>query len=302
MFRSSSAREPASWARISDASRCDAEPLIERSLRRLSWLIPTITLGTTALLFGALWGSLWLYSQGYRSTGVVLSGLFGHSIMIVAVHDGAHRAITRSRFDRWFCSIVSGLMILPFYGEIFRRYHLLHHQYVNGPHDPLYLPAKAMFFHRNRILYMVLDVLPMVLSIVCKQVETSEEIRALPIGRRFVAAGLVSSGLMILLVRPPFLFVVGFIVSMYVWSTIRDWCEHFGTEDGRVANAYWFPLGMGIGNHEAHHRYPSASWLTMALGLRRRALDTNPFQSAWQMATNPKFHHYTKTDEREPEA
>ena len=104
--------------------------------------------------------------------------------------------------------------------------------------------------------------------------------------------GLLASGAVLWLVSPPIGFVAATIVSLYVWSSFRDWCEHFGTEEGREANAYWFPLGMGIGNHEAHHIWPRYSWLTMSIGLWRRRKDTDPVRAAIHMATNPAVRHY----------
>jgi fatty acid desaturase len=276
------------------------EPAIERALRRRRWVVPAVTLGTTAALMAAIWACMLAWRAGHGWIAIA-SGLFAHAVMVVAVHDGAHGAVTRTAFDRLLCSIVSGLLLLPFYGEAFRRYHLLHHTHANGPHDPLYLPSKARLFARNRLLYMALDVVPMLLSFVCRQTQTSPDIKVPAIRLRFVAVGLVVAGCVVLAARPPLGFVVATIVSLYTWASIRDWCEHWGTEDGRVANAYWFPLGMGIGNHDAHHRWPHHSWITMSLGLWQRKKDTHPLRAALEMATNPAFRHYVATASTEEE-
>jgi fatty acid desaturase len=269
------------------------EPAIERALRKVVWLVPALTVATTILFFALIFVCERLFSAGHTWI-LLVSGLLTHAVMVVGVHDGAHRAITKTSFDRLFCSVVAGLLILPLYGEAFRRYHLLHHAHVNGPHDPLYLPAKAQLFEKNRILYMVLDVVPMLLALVCKQTQTAPEIKAPPIGLRFIAVGFCCSAFVLYFARPSFVFMALNIVSLYTWASIRDWCEHFGTDEGRVANAYWFPLGMGIGNHEAHHEWPHYSWIAMELGLWKRKKDTNPIHAAVQMATNPRFRHYVE--------
>lgn len=268
------------------------EPSIERALRRWKWVVPLITFVTTGIYFALIWACERFFVAG-NSWIVVVSGLLTHALMVVAVHDGAHRAMTKTSFDRLYCSLVAGLLLMPFYGEAFRRYHLLHHAQVNGEHDPLYLPAKARLFKKNRIVYMVLDVIPFLLGIVCKQTQTAPDVKAPPMGMRFVALGFVLSGFVLYFLRPSLVFVGLNIVSLYMWASIRDWCEHFGLDEHRVANAYFFPLGMGIGNHEAHHEWPHYSWLTMELGLWRRKIDTNPVRAAIQMATNPNFRHYT---------
>jgi len=268
------------------------EPPIERALRQWAWLVPTITVGTTGLLAALLWMCERYFSAGHGWI-VIVSGLLTHAVMVVGVHDGAHRAITKTPFDRYYCSIVAGLLVLPLYGEVFRRYHLLHHAHVNGPNDPLYLPAKAKLFEKNRFVYMILDVVPMLLAVVCKQTQTAPDIKAPPVGLRYLGVGLLTCGIMLYFVRPSLVFVGLNVVSLYFWASIRDWCEHFGTDEHRVANAYFFPLGMGIGNHEAHHRWPHYSWITMELGLWRRKMDTNPLHAAVQIVTNPRFRHYT---------
>lgn len=299
MFRSSRISRTLDRTSLSTSTNAP-EPAIECALRRFVWLVPVLTISTSALLFGLILATERYFVAGHTWI-VLVSGLLTHAVMVVGVHDGAHRAISKTSFDRWFCSIVAGMLLLPLYGEAFRRYHLLHHAHVNGPHDPLYLPSKAKLFEKNRLLYMVLDVVPLLLAFVCKQTRTAPEIKAPPIGFRYIVAGLASSAFVLYFVRPSLVFVALDVVSLYAWASIRDWCEHFGTDERRVANAYFFPLGMGIGNHEAHHRWPHYSWITMELGLWKRKMDTHPLRAAIQMATNPRFHHYTATGDVENE-
>jgi hypothetical protein len=275
------------------------EPGIERALRRRRWIVPAATFATVTALVAGLWLCLVAWRLGHLWSALI-AGFLAHGVMVVAVHDGAHRAITRTPVDRYLCSIAAGLLIMPFYGEAFHRYHLMHHRYANGPHDPLYLPSKARLFARGRLRYMVLDCIPMLLSVVCKQTSLADGVEAAPIGWRYVACGLATSGIVIALAWPPWIFVAATIVSLYVLSSVRDWCEHWGHDPTRVANAYWFPFGFGIGNHDAHHRWPRYSWLTMWIGLWSRPKDTHPLRAALRMATDPTFLHYTARDARQP--
>ncbi|MFO0762582.1 MAG: fatty acid desaturase [Byssovorax sp.] len=269
------------------------EPAIEQRLRRRPWLVPFLTAVTGLALYAALAACLFLYRAGHPSI-IVLSGLLAHAIMVVWVHDGAHRSITRGPADRWIVSIAAGLLLMPLYGEAFRKYHLLHHKHTNTRHDPLFSPGKVRLFQRHRLVYMALDVIPMLLTFACPA-----ELPEIPPGetdhwrieRRYLCAGLIASGLVIALALPDLGFCAGTIVSLYAWATVRDWCEHFGPDPRGFANAYRFPLGMGIGNHGAHHDHPSLSWIAMALGLRERPKVTGPLRAAWRMARGEITHY-----------
>src|SRR5262249_29484491 len=138
-----------------------------------------------------------------------------HAWMILLVHDGAHRAITRTAADRWICSIGAGLLIMPLYGEAFRKYHLLHHKHTNERLDPLFSPAKRRLYERSRLLYMVLDVVPMLLTFVCKAEPAPPG--WLPMEKKYMAAGVAASAVTIALARPALGFVVWTIVTLYAW-------------------------------------------------------------------------------------
>lgn len=134
----------------------DRESEIESDLRRRAWLIPALTAVAAAALYAGLGLCLQIYRQDHTSI-VVLSGLVAHALMVVLVHDGAHRAITRTGADRYVCNIGAGLLLLPFYGEAFRRYHLIHHRHTNSELDPLFSPGKARLFRDHRLVYMATD-------------------------------------------------------------------------------------------------------------------------------------------------
>jgi hypothetical protein len=96
----------------------------------------------------------------------------------------------------------------------------------------------------------------------------------------------------LVVVRPPLGFLLGTLLSLNVWGTLRHWCEHLGESTGKESNTFRFPLGMGLGNHAAHHRHPSYSWITMALGLFGRAKDTDPVRTVLAMWRRPGFGLY----------
>jgi fatty acid desaturase len=266
----------------------DEEIAIEERLRRRPWVVPAASLAVAVVLAAGLGACLAAYRVGHVEI-VVISGLLAHAWMILLVHDGAHRALTRGTADRWICSLAAGALIMPLYGEAFRKYHLLHHKYTNEQGDPLFSPAKRRLYERSRLLYMALDVVPMLLTFVCpaEPAPASAPRIRLP----YLAAGLAASAAVIYWARPELGFVVGSIVTLYAWATVRDWCEHFGRGDG-FANTYRFPLGLGIGNHAAHHQHPGLSWLAMAIGLRRRRKDARVVRAAWAILRDRDFEHY----------
>lgn len=77
---------------------------------------------------------------------------------------------------------------------------------------------------------------------------------------------IIVSAYIIFLFRTPLFFVLGNFAFMTSIGAIRYWGKHMGIEDGKESNTHWFPLGMGIGNHEAHHFFPNLSWLTLTIG------------------------------------
>src|SRR6185295_14504714 len=127
--------------RMNTESNFHFELNLEDSLRKLPWLIPFISLGTGALLFTGIIICLNYFNKGIYWT-IIPAGLLAHAFFIVIVHDGAHKSITRTKADRLIMNLGSAMMLLPFYGEPFRKFHLIHHGNTNTEVDPLWPPSK----------------------------------------------------------------------------------------------------------------------------------------------------------------
>lgn len=285
-----------------------AEPRIEATLRRRRWLIPVLDLLVVGALFAGLAACLRAFvaldaaAAPARLPGqiaaVVMAGLLAHAILIVTVHDGAHKAITRTRADAIIMNVGAGLLLVPFFAEPFRRLHLVHHAHANEPGDPLWPRFKRDLYHRHRRVYMLAELVPLLFSILAIVSPPAQDAA----GTRPLAGPKLRPALLILsfavaavtawLVRPPLAFALGTIVAVNAWGALRHWCEHLGSDRSRQSNTFAFPLGMGIGNHAAHHDYPAYSWITMALGLRGRCKDTNPWRTLVAMWRDPTFGHY----------
>jgi fatty acid desaturase len=258
-------------------------------------LVPFLTVATASGLYAAIAACLRIYEKGAWPV-VVISGLLLHAFIIVAVHDGAHRAITRTAADSMLMNLGSGLVMLTLYAELFRRYHLVHHAHTNDDLDPLWPPFKRRLYVERRWLFVVAEFVPFIFTIVAL-VRGGEH----PRGRR--AAGRRPSPVLMALsagvalgtwwwLRPPLPFLVGTLLAANAWGVFRHWSEHIGSEPWRESNTYRFPLGMGIGNHAAHHRHPGNSWISMALGLASRAKDTSPLRTAWGVLSRSDYLPY----------
>tara|TARA_B110000037_G_scaffold185977_1_gene215751 strand:+ start:171 stop:566 length:396 start_codon:yes stop_codon:yes gene_type:complete len=114
---------------------------IEERLRSFSWLIPLLTLIVGGAIATAMFYLSQLFHQGCW-WAFFPSGILMHSILIVTMHDAAHKAITRTKADRVILNIASAMMLLPIVGELFRKYHFMHHANTNLPVDPLWPPVK----------------------------------------------------------------------------------------------------------------------------------------------------------------
>ena len=277
----------------------NSERNIEQKLRKQKALIPLVTL----LMAAALCSGIGLCMQGFKNGfywTVIPAGILLHSFFIVVVHDGAHKAITRTKFDRLIMNLGAGLMLLPFYAEPFRKYHLIHHAHTNSEQDPLWPDFKKKLYLEKRWLYLLCELIPLGFTFVVllsgKQKETASSqnkpVNQPAINVSYILLTSLVSIVVYLLVQPPLWFIAGTLLSVNSVKLLRHWCEHMGTESGKESNTYWFPLGMGIGNHEAHHELPHYSWLTMMLGLYSRQKSTNPFKAAYLILFNRSFLHY----------
>ena len=269
------------------------EDKMERKFREWRIFIPLVTLVTSALLVCGITYCMHLFREGCHFV-VFPSALFYHAAMIVVVHDGAHKAITRTPADSWIITIFGGLVLLPFYPEPFRRYHLIHHAHTNEEVDPLWPEQKKVIFEKNRWLYVLAEFIPFgfLLLSVNNHRKRSAPVPGPRIRWEMMLISFAISALVIFFVKPDPLFIIFSVLIASVLARFRHWCEHIGDNIHRESNTYWFPLGMGIGNHVVHHAHTQYSWFTLMLGLFGKKRDTNPLKAFVRLLTDKNYRHY----------
>ncbi|MBM9575846.1 fatty acid desaturase [Leptospira sp. 201903070] len=280
----------------------DWERKFEKKLRKHTGLVLGFSLLTAC---GLLAGILCFYLMFQNGLYFVLpfSGLFLHAWMILLVHEGAHRNLTRSCLDRWILNLASAFVFLPFYGEPFRKIHLYHHAHTNAADDPLWPEWKKNLFQSRRKLYVFVELVPLfsnVAAILFKKRDSANLKKRLSSIRLhsavrsilFLCFSFSVSILLYIELKPNLWFVFGSFLFANVWGSLRHWCEHTGLRTDLESNTFSFPLGMGIGNHETHHADPSLSWISLSAGLRRRIKTMNIRDCVRGIWSNPKYFHY----------
>lgn len=279
----------------------EREKNIERYLRNHRGLLYLITFLVAGLLYAGIAFCLIAYTNGYYWI-VIPAGLLAHSFFVITMHDGAHKSITQTKWDYFIMNCCSGLILIPIYTELFKKFHLLHHANTNTAYDPLWSEQKQRIFNEKRVLYTFLQCIPFAfnLAIVLGYKKSKKNYKGkIPnVNMAYIFLSLLVAAVIIFYVRPPILFYLGTICVMTTLGAIRYWGEHMGTQECKDSNTHWFPLGMGIGNHEVHHQFPRFSWLTLTIGLLFRKKDTNPFKSIYQIYFDKSFHHYGGKDSR----
>jgi len=281
------------------AENFDRELNLEKSFRKISWLIPTITIGVGLILYWAIAVCLQKF-RAHQYWTIVPAAFLAHAFFIVIIHDGAHKAITKTKIDRVIMNLGSALMLLPFYGEYFRKYHLIHHANTNSEHDPLWQSNKKNLFENKRWFYILCECIPLLFTFYLvlrfntkkRDANTIQPIKSPTVKIAYI---LLSTGLTTLIIRyslPSIWFCLGTVFVLNFVSVWRHWCEHLGTDENQSSNTFWFPLGMGIGNHNTHHHFPHVSWLVLLIGLFYRKKSTTPFKTLKGVFFNTAFVHY----------
>ena len=273
---------------------------LEKRLRKRKWIIPNIGILTSIILISLVWMSLYLFNEGHWWV-IFPAGLLAHSFFVVALHDAAHKTITRTKADRWILNIASGLLLLPFFGEAFRNSHLIHHAHSNSENDPLWHENKQHLFNKSRLLYVLCELVPLLfhayLMLISKKRRKDRKIKGPGINFWFVLFATAVSVLMVLVFKPSIWFVLGLILSLNVFSKLRHWCEHIGTVTNGSNNTFWYPLGLGIGNHDTHHYAPFVSWIVLSIGLLKRKKNSNPLYAFYGVLFRKEFKHYSEEGE-----
>lgn len=269
------------------------EIYIEQQLRKQPWLIPFVTLIAAVVLYAGLYWCMIGFKHKHYWT-IVPAGIIAHAFIILVVHYGSHKAITQTVFDRFIMNLGTAVVFLPFYAEFFRKYHLTHHANTNTEVDPLWPPVKKKIFESNRALYILGSFVPFLFTVFLLMAgeEKRKNVKMPSVKFAYFILSTIFSVLLIVLIQPPLFFVLGTVYFLNIVASLRHWCEHIGHHQEKESNTYWFPLGMGIGNHEAHHHHPHFSWFTMMLGLFYRKKDTNPIKAFYGIAFDKDMVHY----------
>ncbi|MFD1602809.1 fatty acid desaturase family protein [Flavobacterium artemisiae] len=269
---------------------------IEKKLRKNYFLIPFATIFCALLLLACIGFCMHFFKQGYYWTFIPAS-FCAHSFLIIVVHDGSHKAITRTKYDRLIMNVSAALLFLPFYGEHYRKYHLIHHGYTNTDFDPTASPSLKKLYEKHRYLYIFLESIPALYTSYLifdfnKKGNTQKVANVLKINKLYFVLSICLSIIWFIIINPPFYFVLFTLLALNIISVIRSWCEHMGTSLEQQTNTYWFPMGFGIGNHDVHHNHPSLSWLTLKIGLMKRKKNSNPIKTLRGILFDKTFTFY----------
>jgi len=270
---------------------------LEKRLRKYKYLIPLATFVTATLLILGIGQLMDPFVKGYY-WACIPAGFLAHSYLIICLHDGIHKSITRTRWDRWFANISAALLFVPF-GELYRKYHLIHHRNTNLENDPISPPALRELYVKNRYYYMLCECIPLLYTFYLVMTYQKSENKRLPtkeitISLGFLILSISISFVWFLLLQPSIGFILSTLLVFNVVSVLRNWCEHMGTDHEKTSNTYWFPLGFGIGHHDLHHKKPYLSWLTLTFGLLSHKKDTNPVKAIFGILFDKSFSFYTK--------
>jgi len=269
---------------------------IEKKLRKNALLIPLITFLLAFILLSSIGYCMHLYKAGFYWT-FLPAGLLLHSFLIITVHDGSHKTITKTKFDRLILNLCSAIVFLPFYGEHYRKYHLIHHGYTNTDLDPLASPMSKKIYQKYRYLYIILESIPAIYTFYQifdfnKREDSKKFNNKLKINKILFILSIFVSIICFLIIKPPIYFVLLTLFILNIISAVRSWCEHMGTSLEHKTNTYWFPLGFGIGNHDIHHEYPNLSWLTLTIGLFKKEKNSNPIKTLRGILFDKSFTFY----------
>jgi fatty acid desaturase len=270
---------------------------IEQSLRKFPWLIPLATLLVSALLYWSQGYFMRWFEAGHYWV-VLFSGMIAHGFFIMMVHDGAHKSITRTWADRYLMNLGAGLMLMPFYAEPFRKFHLIHHSNTNSDIDPLWSDTKKILYEKHRWLYVICSMVPLMFTLYSvltqqrKIKKLKRKVMSPKLNLYHMAWATGVSAAVIYWTQPSLAYVLSTLLVLNAFAVLRHWCEHVGYNNEHESNTFWFPFGMGVGNHDVHHHVPNLSWLTLSIGLWSRAKTTSVPRALYGVLFDPNFEHY----------
>ena len=269
---------------------------LEKSLRKNKWLLPIITIATATTLYGLVLICLHFFNLNQYWT-IIPAAFIAHAFFIIILHDGSHKSITKTKADRFIMNFGASIMLLPFYGELFRKFHLIHHGNTNSQVDPLWPSAKTELYNNKRWFYIMCEMIPILFSIYSlimskKENKNKTKLKGPKAEIKYIIMGSFISLAIIIFFKPNIWFLLFTFLLLNFIGKIRHWCEHMGYNNSVESNTFWFPLGMGVGNHDTHHHAPHVSWFVLMVGLFHRKKNTSFFKALFGVLFNKKFTHY----------
>lgn len=140
----------------------NSEMRIEEYLRKTKYIIPVTTLLLAILLLWVIYLLMNYFRLGHYWV-CIPAGLLAQSYLIICLHDGTHQSITQTWIDRLIANISVALLFMPF-GELYRKYHLIHHCHTNLELDPISPPILRKLYTQSRFNYMLCECIPLLLS------------------------------------------------------------------------------------------------------------------------------------------
>jgi fatty acid desaturase len=269
---------------------------LEKSLRKQKWLLPLITILTATTLYFLVVVCAHFFNLGQYWT-IIPAAFLAHAFFIIILHDGSHKSITRTKADRFIMNLGASLMFLPFYGELFRKFHLIHHGNTNSNLDPLWPSAKTELYNNKRWFYVLCELVPILFSIYSiimskKENTTNKKVKGPKVELKYILMGSLISLAVILIFIPNIWFLLFTFLVLNFIGKIRHWCEHMGVDNSVESNTFSFPLGMGVGNHDTHHHSPHVSWFVLMIGLYNRKKNSSFLKAFTGVFFNKNFTHY----------
>ena len=269
-------------------------PLLKEELRQLSELRPWLGLLHIGLEWSAIVGAAWgcwsllgvLPAVAWVPLYLVVVAFIGarqHDLIIVFMHDGAHRRLHPNRaVNDWFSELVLAWPFLLFSMRTSRRNHFAHHRHLNTERDPDWVRKASWIYPRRPSDMARLLALYLLGFGFARFVYAASKIArwpAAPVDRRFLVAKIAYVAAAVALIGlsgtwlPVLLFwVVPFATWFQLVFNVRSMSDHseIAGRTGFFAMsrnirlgplARLFALGGGPAFfHTEHHLYPSVPY------------------------------------------
>jgi hypothetical protein len=164
--------------------------------------------------------------------------------------------------------------------------------------DPLWPDTKKKLYDNHRFFYVLCTLIPLLFTLYLlitqqrKVAKMDKKVMSPKMNFYYMAGAFAVSAVVIYFAQPSLVYVLCTLFVLNAFSVLRHWCEHLGYNNEHESNTFWFPMGMGIGNHDVHHHVPHLSWFTLWLGLFSRPKTTSVPKAIYGVFFDPNFEHY----------